>query len=151
MKINSSIILSLLITPIALACHHEEASGDSPETFVKRYFQEFNSMKVDSNPESTFVFPAAIINDGKIRYIQNASEGVFDYEAIKATGWSYSKISKVTVLSEEKRSSLVKVDFTRNNERDEVLSNNSVFYALTKTKDGWRVVSAIIPDGIVLD
>ena len=108
-------------------------------------------MKVDSDPESTFVFPAAIINEGKIRYIQNASEGVFDYEAIKATGWSYSKISKVTVLSEEKKTSLVKVNFTRNNERDEVLSNNAVFYALTKTKDGWRVISAIIPDGIVLD
>ena len=144
-------ILSLLITPFALACHHEEVKGDSPETFIKRYFQELNSMKVDSDPESTFVFPAAIINEGKIRYIQNASEGVFDYEAIKATGWSYSKISKVTVLSEEKKTSLVKVNFTRNNETDEVLSNNAVFYALTKTKDGWRVISAIIPDGIVLD
>ena len=144
-------ILSLLITPFALACHHEEVKGDSPETFIKRYFQEFNSMKVDSDPESTFVFPAAIINEGKNRYIRNASEGVFDYEAIKATGWSYSKISKVTVLSEEKKSSLVKVNFTRNNEKDEVLSNNAVFYALTKTKDGWRVISAIIPDGIVLD
>ena len=151
MKLNSSIILSLLITPIALACHHEEAKGDSPETFIKRYFQEFNSMIVDSDPESTFVFPAAIINEGKIRYIRNASEGVFDYEAIKATGWSYSKISKVTVLSEEKKTSLVKVNFTRNNEKDEVLTNNAVFYALTKTKDGWRVISAIIPDGIVLD
>ena len=151
MKRIIATVLSLLITPFALACHHEEAKGDSPETFIKRYFQEFNSMKVDSDPESTFVFPAAIINDGKIRYIQNASDGVFDYDAIKATGWSYSKISKVTVLSEEKKSSLVKVHFTRNNERDEVLSNNAVFYALTKTKDGWRVISAIIPDGIVLD
>ena len=151
MKRIIAIVLSLLITPFALACHHEEAKGDSPETFIKRYFHEFNSMIVDSDPESTFVFPAAIINEGKIRYIRNASEGVFDYEAIKATGWSYSKISKVTVLSEEKKSSLVKVNFTRNNEKDEVLSNNSVFYALTKTKDGWRVISAIIPDGIVLD
>ena len=151
MKRIIAIVLSLLITPFALACHHEEVKGDSPETFIKRYFQEFNSMKVDSDPASTFVFPAAIINEGKIRYIQNASEGVFDYEAIKATGWSYSKISKVTVLSEEKKTSLVKVNFTRNNERDEVLSNNAVFYALTKTKDGWRVVSAIIPDVIVLD
>ena len=151
MKRIIATVLSLLITPFALACHHEEAKGDSPETFIKRYFQEFNSMKVGSDPESTFVFPAAIINEGKIRYIQNASEGVFDYEAIKATGWSYSKISKVTVLSEEKKTSLVKVDFTRNNEKDEVLSNNAVFYALTKTNDGWRVISAIIPDGIVLD
>ena len=151
MKLNSSVILFLLITPIGLARHHEEAKGDSPETFIKRYFQEFNSMIVDSDPESTFVFPAAIINEGKIRYIRNASEGVFDYEAIKATGWSYSKISKVTVLSEEKKTSLVKVNFTRNNEKDEVLTNNAVFYALTKTKDGWRVISAIIPDGIVLD
>ena len=151
MKRIIATVLSLLITPFALACHHEEAKGDSPETFIKRYFQEFNSMIVDSDPESTFVFPAAIINEGKIRYIRNASEGVFDYEAIKATGWSYSKISKVTVLSEEKKSSLVKVNFTRNNEKDEVLSINSVFYALTKTKDGWRVISAIIPDGIVLD
>ena len=151
MKRIIATVLSLLITPFALACHHEEVKGDSPETFIKRYFQEFNSMKVDSDPESTFVFPAAIINEGKIRYIQNASEGVFDYEAIKATGWSYSKILKATVLSEEKKTSLVKVNFTRNNETDEVLSNNAVFYALTKTKDGWRVISAIIPDGIVLD
>ena len=78
-----TIILSLLISGFTYAGHHEESSV---EAFIEDYFENFNSMTLEANPEQSFTFPAVFMNDGKVRVIQNASVKVFDYEVIKASG-----------------------------------------------------------------
>ena len=107
-------------------------------------------MTLEANPEQSIKFPVVFINDGKVRVIEDASEKVFDYKVIKATGWAYSKIIKTTVLDEGQNSAVVLVDFTRHKADDSVLNTSKVFYTLSMTDEGWKLVGASIPGGITL-
>ena len=136
-----------LFSLTALAGHHEESSV---EGFIADYFETFNSMTLEANPEQSMEFPVVFINDGKVRVIEDASEKVFDYKVIKATGWAYSKIIKTTVLDEGENSAVVLVDFTRHKADDSIMSTSKVFYTLSMTDEGWKLVGASIPGGITL-
>ena len=83
-------------------------------------------------------------------FIEDASEKVFDYKVIKATGWAYSKMIKTTVLDEGENSAVVLVDFTRHKADDSIISTSKVFYTLSMTDEGWKLVGASIPGGITL-
>ena len=131
----------------AFAGHHEKSSV---EGFIADYFETFNSMTLEANPEQSIKFPVVFINDGKIRVIEYSSEKVFDYKVIKATGWAYSKIIKTTVLDEGENSAVVLVDFTRHKADDSIMSTSKVFYTLSMTDEGWKLVGASIPGGITL-
>ena len=90
-------VLLAAFSSAAFTGHHKESSV---EGFIAKYFETFNSMTLEANPEQSFSFPVVFINDGKVRVIEDSSEKVFDYKVIKATGWAYSKIIKTTVLDE---------------------------------------------------
>ena len=107
-------------------------------------------MTLEANPEQSIKFPVVFINDGQVRVIEDASEKVFDYKVIKATGWAYSKMIKTTVLDEGKNSAVVLVDFTRHKADDSIMSTSKVFYTLSMTDEGWKLVGASIPGGITL-
>ena len=148
MKFNIVLVFVLTtFSPAAFAGHHEKSSV---EGFIADYFETFNSMTLEANPEQSMEFPVVFINDGKVRVIEDTSEKVFDYNVIKATGWAYSKIIKTTVLDEGENSAVVLVDFTRHKADDSVLSTSKIFYTLSMTDDGWKLVGASIPGGITL-
>ena len=131
----------------AFAGHHEKSSV---EGFIADYFETFNSMTLETNPEQSIKFPVVFINDGQVRVIEDASEKVFDYKVIKATGWAYSKMIKTTVLDEGENSAVVLVDFTRHKADDSIINTSKVFYTLSMTDEGWKLVGASIPGGITL-
>ena len=148
MKFN--IVLVFVLTTFsstAFAGHHEKSSV---EGFIADYFETFNSMTLEANPEQSYAFPVVFINDGKVRVIEDSSEKVFDYKVIKATGWAYSKIIKTNVLDEGENSAVVLVDFTRHKADDSIMSTSKVFYTLSMTDEGWKLVGASIPGGITL-
>lgn len=148
MKFNIVLVFILTIFSVdAVAGHHEKSSVKG---FIADYFETFNSMTLEANPEQSISFPVVFINDGKVRVIEDTSEKVFDYNVIKATGWAYSKIIKTTVLDEGENSAVVLVDFTRHKADDSVMSTSKVFYTLSMTDDGWKLVGASIPGGITL-
>tara|TARA_Y100000813_G_C24066205_1_gene306449 strand:+ start:380 stop:832 length:453 start_codon:yes stop_codon:yes gene_type:complete len=148
MKFNIVLVFVLATFSLdAVAGHHEKSSV---EGFIADYFETFNSMTLEANPEQSISFPVVFINDGKVRVIEDTSEKVFDYNVIKATGWAYSKIIKTTVLDEGENSAVVLVDFARHKADDSVMSTSKVFYTLSMTEDGWKLVGASIPGGITL-
>ena len=140
-------VLLAAFSSAAFADHHEKSSV---EGFIADYFENFNSMTLEADPEQSYGFPVVFINDGKVRVIEDASEKVFDYKVIKATGWAYSKMIKTTVLDEGENSAVVLVDFTRHKADDSILSTSKVFYTLSMTDEGWKLVGASIPGGITL-
>ena len=107
-------------------------------------------MTLETNPEQSFTFPVVFINDGKVRVLENASEKVFDYTAIRATGWASSKIINTTVLDEGENSAVVLVDFSRRSADDSIISTTKVFYTLSMTDQGWKIAGVSIPGGIIL-
>ena len=147
---KNKLLITILLAAFssnAFAGHHEKSSV---EGFIAEYFETFNSMTLEANPEQSIKFPVVFINDGKVRVIEDSSEKVFDYKVIKATGWAYSKMIKTTVLDEGKNSAVVLVDFTRHKADDSIMSTLKVFYTLSMTGDGWKLVGASIPGGITL-
>ena len=143
------LIITLLInvSSSAFATHLETSSVES---FIKDFFENFNNMTLEANPEQSFTFPVVFINDGKVRVLENASEKVFDYTAIRATGWAYSKIINTTVLDEGENSAVVLVDFSRRSADDSIISTTKVFYTLSMTDQGWKIAGVSIPGGIIL-
>ncbi len=141
------ITLLIIVSSSALATHLETSSVES---FIKDFFENFNNMTLENNPEQSFTFPVVFINDGKVRVLENASEKVFDYTAIRATGWAYSKIINTTVLDEGENSAVVLVDFSRRSADDSIISTTKVFYTLSMTDQGWKIAGVSIPGGIIL-
>ena len=141
------ITLLIIVSSSALATHLETSSVES---FIKDFFENFNDMTLENNPEQSFTFPVVFINDGKVRVLENASEKVFDYTAIRATGWAYSKIINTTVLDEGENSAVVLVDFSRRSADDSIISTTKVFYTLSMTDQGWKIAGVSIPGGIIL-
>ena len=141
------ITLLIIVSSSALATHLETSSV---ENFIKDFFENFNNMTLENNPEQSFTFPVVFINDGKVRVLENASEKVFDYTAIRATGWAYSKIINTTVLDEGENSAVVLVDFSRRSANDSIISTTKVFYTLSMTDQGWKIAGVSIPGGIIL-
>ena len=141
------ITLLVIVSSSALATHLETSSVES---FIKDFFENFNNMTLETNPEQSFTFPVVFINDGKVRVLENASEKVFDYTAIRATGCAYSKIINTTVLDEGENSAVVLVDFSRRSADDSIISTTKVFYTLSMTDQGWKIAGVSIPGGIIL-
>ena len=141
------ITLLIIVSSSALATHLETSSVES---FIKDFFENFNNMTLENNPEQSFTFPVVFINDGKVRVLENASEKVFDYTAIRATGWAYSNIINTTVLDEGENSAVVLVDFSRHSADDSIISTTKVFYTLSMTDQGWKIAGVSIPGGIIL-
>ena len=141
------ITLLIIVSSSALATHLETSSVES---FIKDFFENFNNMTLENNPEQSFTFPVVFINDGKVRVLENASEKVFDYTAIRATGWAYSKIINTTVLDEGENSAVVLVDFSRRSADDSIISTTKVLYTLSMTDQGWKIAGVSIPGGIIL-
>ena len=148
MHIRFLIITLLIIVSFSAFATHLETS--SVESFIKDFFENFNNMTLENNPEQSFTFPVVFINDGKVRVLENASEKVFDYTAIRATGWAYSKIINTTVLDEGENSAVVLVDFSRRSADDSIISTTKVFYTLSMTDQGWKIAGVSIPGGIIL-
>ncbi|MBT3564970.1 MAG: hypothetical protein HN493_13635 [Gammaproteobacteria bacterium] len=142
-----TIFIALLLSGLTHAGHHGESSVES---FVKDYFEKFNSTSLEASPEQSFTFPAVFINDGIVRVIPDSSVKVVDYEVIKASGWAYSKILKTTVLYEGPNSAVVQVHFNRHKADDSVLSSSQAFYTLVMQESHWKLVGASIPGGITL-
>ena len=142
-----TIFIALLLSGLTHAGHHGESSVES---FVKDYFEKFNSTSLEASPEQSFTFPAVFINDGIVRVIPDSSVKVVDYEIIKASGWAYSKILKTTVLYEGPNSAVVQVHFNRHKADDSVLSSSQAFYTLVMQESHWKLVGASIPGGITL-
>ena len=148
MKIKAVLLTGLaFLSSAAFAGHHEKSSVKG---FIADYFETFNSMTLEANPEQSFKFPVVFINDGKVRFVEDASEKVFDYKVIKATGWAYSKLIKTTVLDEGENSAVVLIDFTRHKADDSIMSTSKAFYTVSMTDDGWKIVGGSIPGGITL-
>jgi hypothetical protein len=142
-----TIFIALLLSGLTHAGHHGESSVES---FVKDYFEKFNSTSLEASPEQSFTFPAVFINDGIVRVIPDSSVKVVDYEVIKASGWAYSKVLKTTVLYEGPNSAVVQVHFNRHKADDSVLSSSQAFYTLVMQESHWKLVGASIPGGITL-
>lgn len=134
--------IGVLITVLVIGFNSLMAQTAKPEDLIQTFFEAFNSTdskKLDELTSSPFIFFVG----NKISTDTTYSEAV-DFDAIKKTGWRYSKINSSEILYEDKYSSQVKINFSRFNKSDEILSTNDVIYTLILYNSSWEIKSAII-------
>lgn len=147
-KIGILISFLLIGSILLIGSNTLTAQTTKPEDLIQSLFEAFNKTdlkKLDELTASPFIF---VVGD-KISITNTYSEAV-DFDAIKKTGWGYSKINSSEILYEDKYSSQVHISFSRFNKNDQVMSTNDVIYTLILNNSNWKIKSAVIVGHLTL-
>ena len=94
--------------------------------------------------------PGRYVLRGDERIIFKNYTDMVDFEAIKASGWSYSKINNTNLLYEDSNTSMIHVNFSRYKEDDSVLTTHDFSYLLVADDVDWKIKAALSAGEIVL-
>ncbi|MDA0237545.1 MAG: hypothetical protein O3B03_03420 [Proteobacteria bacterium] len=114
--------------------------GMSPEDLMLYYVKVFNEENMPAL-EEIYHFPHAKIINGKLTLFDNKDIPVIDYVGLKKTGWKFSKINYIKVLSESENSALVEMNFSRYDKDEKEFLRSTGFYVLTKNMGYWQILS----------
>ena len=131
----------LVSTPLA---------GDelSPQQVVENYFEFFNNEdRVSLNSSSGE--PFVLIIGGKPTAYPKYGDAV-DFDGMKASGWSYSRIHKNELIYQDDISAMVDINFSRYNDDDEVISTTDVVYLLVMRDGMWKVKGGFVNGNLTL-
>ena len=137
MKTLVSLIISALMSLNAAA---ESLQDLTPEAFMHYYVRIFNEENLPAL-QSAYHFPHVKIRSGQMVYFEDSTKPAVDFDAIKRTGWRYSRIHHVRVLAENTHSALVEMRFSRFDAADREILNQTSFYQLTKRSGFWQIIS----------
>ena len=137
MKTLISLIISALMSFNATA---ESLQDLTPESFMHYYVRIFNEENLPAL-QRAYHFPHVKIRSGRMVYFENSDRPAVDFDAIKRTGWRYSRIAYVRVLAENEKAAMVEMNFSRFDAQDQELLNQTSFYQLTKQQGFWQIIS----------
>ncbi len=137
MKKFVSLIATALISLNAVA---ESLQDLSPEAFMHYYVRIFNEENLPAL-QSAYHFPHVKIRSGHMVYFEDSLKPAVDFDAIKRTGWRYSRIHHVSVLAENTQSAMVEMRFSRFDAADKEILSQTSFYQLTKRSGFWQIIS----------
>ena len=66
---------------------------------------------------------------------------MIDYEKFKKTGWAYSKINDIKVISESINTAVVVMDFSRFDKNHKQYLRTMMTYSLSKEKGYWQIIN----------
>ena len=143
--LSLSLIFSLLATNVGLANEHVKIEK-SPQEFVQYFFDGFNAQN-EKVLDKVFNKPFMRVSDGKTTYYSSWREYV-DFKRIKATGWKKSVINNSSVHHQDKSSAILKMNFSRLDQKDEIVIQSDLIYLLTKGGNSWKIAAVIIPSSV---
>ena len=126
----------------------EIAPQITPEQTIANYFDAFNSEDLAAL-DKTFHSPFVVLMGDERIVFKNYTDMV-DFESIKASGWSYSKINYTNLLYEDTNTSMIYVNFSRYKEDDSVLTTHDFTYLLVAENVYWKIRAAFSAREIVL-
>ena len=144
-------ITSLCLLFLLVGCIEQQTEivlKSTPEETITNYFDAFNSedlAALDKTFDSPFVL---LMGDERIVF-KNYTDMV-DFETIKASGWSHSKINNTNLLYEDSDTSMIHVNFSRYKEDDSVLTTHDFSYLLVADDVDWKIKAAFSAGEIVL-
>ena len=123
---------------------HKNTLGET----ISNYFDTFNSEELAAL-DRAFHQPFVVLM-GEERLVFEKYTNMVDFNIIKATGWSYSKINDTNLLYEDSDTAMIHVNFSRYREDDSVLTTQDFTYLLVAANVGWKVKAAFSSGEIVL-
>jgi len=106
---------------------------------LRYYIKVFNQEDTGSL-EDVYHFPNVKIQSGKL-IVQEGRGAPIDYDALKKSGWKYSKVNSIKTLSEGPNSALLEMDYSRYDASDQDFLRLTGFYLLSKNAGYWQILS----------
>ena len=117
-----------------------------PEVFLQYFIEAFND-KNSSVLKTVFNEPLLRVTAGRITSYTRWNDYI-DYQKIESTGWARSVINSSSVPFEDNESAVLKMNFSRLDNKDNLIVRSDVTYLLLKVKGAWKIATVIIPDKV---
>ena len=141
--------MSKLIAIAALMASVAVSAGETPTQFMKRYAGYFNAEDLERY-QTAFEFPVVRFTGGVLEVLSDPAVPMANFENIKKTGWTASRIEAITVLSESSEAALVEFSFSRMDVTGNAFFNSTGHYGLVSTDEGWKIQSMFFVNPITV-
>ena len=114
----------------------------SPQQAVENYFEFFNNedrASLNASSGNPFVF----VIGGKPTAYPKYGDAV-DFDGMKASGWSYSRIHKNELIYQDDLSAMVLINLSRYNKDDVPISTADVVYLLIMRGGSWKLKGGFV-------
>jgi len=133
-------LLGLLITLFMSTATAHPQDNLTPEGLMHYYLQVLNDENLPAL-QDVYHFPHLKLVAGKLTLIDDRKIPVIDIDGLKKSGWKYSRIKTIKVLSEGDNAALIEMNFSRFDAQDREILNQTTFYNLTKNNGYWQILS----------
>ena len=139
-------IICLLLLLVNVMARADDPS--SPQEVIRDYFEYFNNedrASLNASSGEPFVF----VIGGKPTAYPKYGDAV-DFDGMKASGWSYSRINKNRLIYDDGVTAMVDINFSRFNKDHKPLSTTDVVYLLVMSGDVWKVKGGFVNGNLTL-
>ncbi|MFL2495086.1 MAG: hypothetical protein ACJ0RL_05640 [Porticoccaceae bacterium] len=125
-----------------------EADGPAinPTETISLYVDNFNNADIkllNETTESPFFWLRGVETDVYESYGDSV-----DFDGLRRSGWSYSKVNSLELIYEDSETSMVNMNFSRYDEDDRVILTGSANYLLINDDGVWKIKGGFAPTKI---
>ena len=146
-RIKNKLCFLLLIFTMQIGIAEKLLAKEmEPEVFLQYFIEAFNDRN-SSVLKTVFNEPLLRVTAGRVTSYTRWNEYI-DYQKIESTGWARSVINSSSVPFEDNESAVLKMNFSRLDNQDNLIVRSDVTYLLLKVKGAWKIATVIIPDKV---
>ena len=118
----------------------------NPTETISLYVDNFNNADIkllNETTESPFFWLRGVETDVYESYGDSV-----DFDGLRRSGWSYSKVNSLELIYEDSETSMVNMNFSRYDEDDRVILTGSANYLLINDDGVWKIKGGFAPTKI---
>ena len=132
----------------ALADDHMDSDSSSitPTETMSVYMDHFNNEDIKAINE--MIEPPFFFLRGTDKGVFDKYEDFVDFQGLRNSGWSYSKVNSFEMIYEDSATSMINWSFSRYDKDDNVTLTASANYLLMNADGVWKIKGAFAPTNI---
>ena len=118
----------------------------NPTETISLYVDNFNNADIkllNDTTESPFFWLRGVETDVYESYGDSV-----DFDGLRRSGWSYSKVNSLELIYEDSETSMVNMNFSRYDEDDRVILTGAANYLLMNDEGVWKIKGGFAPSKI---
>ena len=118
----------------------------NPTETISLYVDNFNNADIkllNETTESPFFWLRGVETD-----VYESYGDSIDFDGLRRSGWSYSKVNSLELIYEDLETSMVNMNFSRYDEDDRVILTGSANYLLMNDNGVWKIKGGFAPTKI---
>ena len=129
----------------ALADDHKNSDSPTvtPTQTMYVYMDHFNNEDMEALNE--MLEPPFFFVRGTDRGVYDEYEDFVDFQGLRNSGWSYSKVNSFEMIYEDPKTSMINWSFSRYNKDGNVTLTASANYLLMNVNGVWKIKGAFTP------